>query len=287
LHNRQCTLYSQLTRGISTARQKPTSEVMADVGEADDGDEIRDGDGRALDVKHAVAILANKELRGHFKAGTLTSAQYKQIACETAHQFAVSHVGVRLGNAFRHEVARCFHGKKALLLRPTSEGLTFVWSNTLKYAMRHLHSNNNSQAPLQLVFEVIEREQLLKERRAKDIVTAHFKDRMPFFPKLRGAHGALNLQRLQKERDHMQSCIAVRQKALQLNRVKVSDPPCPITLEAKAGRTLVNRAMRHEFERRLKQWWEIHKDDDPDDAADDAPDALHIQGPTWMWRASL
>ena len=123
---------------------------MADVGEADDGDEIRDGDGRALDVKHAVAFLANQELRGHFKAGTLTSAQYKQIAWETAHQFAVSHVGVRLGNAFRHEVARCFHGKQALLLRPTS----------LKYAMRHLHSNKNTQAPLQLVFEVIEREQL-------------------------------------------------------------------------------------------------------------------------------
>ena len=268
---------------------------MADVGEADDGDEIRDGDGRALDVKHAVAFLANQELRGHFKAGTLTSAQYKQIAWETAHQFAVSHVGVRLGNAFRHEVARCFHGKQALLLRPTS----------LKYAMRHLHSNKNTQAPLQLVFEVIEREQLPKERRAKDIVTAHFKGRMPFFPKLRGAHGGLNLQQLQKERDRMQSCIAVRQKALQFNRVKVRDLPCPITLEAKAGRTLVNRAMRDEFERRLKQWWEIHKDDDfthdPDDAPDDAPDdvgpwmwrasgapsGLHVQGPTWMWRAPL
>ena len=133
----------------------------------------------------------------------------------------------------------------------------------------------------------IERELLPKEKRAKDIVNAHFERRRKWFPNLRSPKtGKLLPVQMESELSQMRTCISVRQEALRRNKVRGNDLNCVITKEAEAGRTRVNSAMMAEFQRRLRRWWELHKNDDPDDAPDNAQDDLQIPQP-WKWRATL
>lgn len=250
--------------------------------EGADGEELRGGDGKVLGVKHAVAFLANGLLKSEFTAGTLSRVQYKQIVREAAAQFAVSHSDLRLGKAFQEEVARCFCSKRQYVIQRacwTSDGLT------LKYAMRYLLGPTNTQSPLQLVFLRVVEAQLVKEQRARDIVDAHVRLRKPvWLRKLRDRLGRWNEHAAREEVRQMRECIEVRKRAWLQGHVTGRDCACPITLEAREGRTLVNNSMMSEFLRRLHAWWRLHEDDDAEDDPNEEEGNGNPPGPKWTWR---